>query len=129
MPDEVKLNTKRLIELREKMGLTKKQVSKQIGIEQSTYGKYELGHRQPSLELLGKLAEFFGVTTDYLLGRNDGETGVSNTPSDIPDELLILARNAGGLPEESRKALYEMISTTYDTFLKGYEAGKNSNHK
>ena len=61
----------RLAQLREVKGVRKKDVALILNIDQTTYGKYELGKRQPSLESLYKLAEYFNVTTDYLLGRSD----------------------------------------------------------
>lgn len=48
--------------------LTQEELSKLLGIKRSTYAKYETGENQPSYEILKKLAAFFDVTTDYLLG-------------------------------------------------------------
>ena len=39
----------------------------------STYQNYEAGKRIPTAEILIKLADFYGVTTDYILGRETGE--------------------------------------------------------
>jgi transcriptional regulator with XRE-family HTH domain len=50
-------------------------------LEQSAYGKYELGQRQPSLGVLQRLSNYFGVTTDYLLGNTDDLTPSSATTS------------------------------------------------
>ena len=55
--------------LREKEGLTQKQVANYLQLSRSTYTYYELGKRQPNLQTLSRLAEFFHVSTDYLLGR------------------------------------------------------------
>lgn len=59
----------RLRELREAKGLSRKAVAEKINIDQTTYGKYELNKREPDSETLKKLADFFEVTVDYLLGR------------------------------------------------------------
>ena len=61
----------RLEELRTEKKLTKKEVAAFLKINQSTYGKYELGKREPDYDTLTKLAELFCVSTDYLLGRTD----------------------------------------------------------
>lgn len=61
----------RLRELRKKVNLTQAAVGKMIGVDQRTYGNYELGNRDMSPEVLIKLADFYGVTIDYLLGRTD----------------------------------------------------------
>ena len=55
--------------LRESKGLTKKQVAAGVGITDRAYIAYEYGERDVSTETLSKLADFYGVTTDYLLGR------------------------------------------------------------
>ncbi len=60
--------TDRLKTLREQKGLTRKEVSEAVGLESSTYGKYEKGQRQPSYQILLALAEFYNVSVDYLTG-------------------------------------------------------------
>lgn len=62
-----------LKELRETKNFTKKQVANGVGITERAYIAYEYGERDVSTETLLKLADFYGVTTDYLLGRNTGE--------------------------------------------------------
>ena len=61
----------RLVILRNEKGLSKKEMAKVLKIDQSTYGKYELGKREPDYDTLRNLADFFNVSTDYLLGRSD----------------------------------------------------------
>lgn len=61
----------KLKELRSKKKLTIAQVSEMLGINTNTYAKYERCERDVSTETLSKLADFYGVTTDYLLGRDD----------------------------------------------------------
>lgn len=55
--------------LRESKKLTKKQVADAIGVTERAYITYEYGQRDVSTDTLQKLADFYGVTTDYLLGR------------------------------------------------------------
>jgi len=62
---------KRLRELREEKGISQRKIAPIFGISQSSYGDYELNISEPSLDMLIKIAEFFGVTVDYLLGRED----------------------------------------------------------
>jgi len=56
--------------LREKTGLTQEELSQKIGIKRATYAKYETGENPVPGVLLIKFADFFGCTTDYLLGRS-----------------------------------------------------------
>ncbi|MDE7401100.1 MAG: helix-turn-helix domain-containing protein [Clostridia bacterium] len=61
----------RLKELREEKGYTQKQLSDLLGINSVTYLHYEKEQRRPSYELLADIANFYGVTVDYLLGLKD----------------------------------------------------------
>lgn len=59
----------RLKELRLKKGVLQSEVAAYIGVNNSTYAYYERGTHNPTPETLCKLADFFGVTVDELLGR------------------------------------------------------------
>ena len=91
---------KNLKKLRKSKHLTQLDVAKVLDITVSAYGNYELGQRSPAPEMLIKLAEFFGVSVDYLLDRNvsayEISEGVSNyvlTPDQ--EELLMLYNEIG----------------------------------
>lgn len=58
----------RLLELRRAVGLTQKQVADELGIHSVTYLHYEKDQREPSLDTVVRIAAFYDVTTDYLLG-------------------------------------------------------------
>ena len=59
----------RLKELRLKKGVLQSEVAAYIGVNNSTYAYYERGTHNPTPETLCKLADFFGVSVDELLGR------------------------------------------------------------
>ena len=61
----------RLKELRESRGLTQKEVAEIIGYSEISYARYEKGEREPDISTLCKLAEYFNVTVDYLIGRGN----------------------------------------------------------
>ncbi len=61
----------RIRELREDNDLTQKQVAAILGCGQSVYSKYENGTTALPLESLEKLADFYNVSTDYILGITD----------------------------------------------------------
>ena len=50
-------------------GITQEAVANALGIPRGTYAHYELNKREPDTDMIKKLAEFFGVSTDELLGR------------------------------------------------------------
>mgnify|MGYP002517550451 CR=1 FL=1 len=55
--------------LRQKTLLTQKGVAQNIGIAQQTYAGYENGKHEPSIEIAIRLADFYGVSMDYITGR------------------------------------------------------------
>lgn len=55
--------------LRIDSGYTQKQIAQHLGISQNTYSQYEIGVLNYPLDVVVKLADFYGVSTDYLLGR------------------------------------------------------------
>lgn len=59
----------RLRDLREDADLSQKQVAALLGIQQTVYSRYERGFQTIPLEHLLTLADFYHVSTDYLLGR------------------------------------------------------------
>ena len=73
-----------LRKIRKERDLTMKEVGIAIGVGESTISQYETGKRQPDQQTLLKLADYFGVSVDYLLGR---KTEDNASPSlHIPDE-------------------------------------------
>ena len=60
---------KRLKELRLERNLSLRDIAEVLGIHHTSYENYEKDKSEPTQEMLNKIADFFGVTTDYLLGR------------------------------------------------------------
>ena len=58
-----------LKELREERGMKQAQIAIILGVKQNTYSNWENGTRNPSLEMLVKIADYYKTSTDYLLGR------------------------------------------------------------
>ena len=67
----------RLKLLRNNIGMSQQELATTWGVNQSTVGNWEAGHREPHLDMVRRIAAFFDVTTDFLLGT-----------SDTPDNLL-----------------------------------------
>lgn len=55
--------------LRKEKGITIAEAAKTFSVAPRTYSSYEAEEREPNIEMINKLADFYGVTTDYLLGR------------------------------------------------------------
>lgn len=84
--------SKILKDLRIENNLIQKELGQKLGISLSSISMYERGERQPDLETLIKIAVFFNVTTDYLLGCSDTpnfrNTNQQKTQSFNPSEFL-----------------------------------------
>lgn len=61
----------RLRDLREDHDMTQTQIAQILGIQQTVYSRYERGYQTIPIEYLLKLADHYGVTTDYMLGRTN----------------------------------------------------------
>lgn len=61
----------KLKELRIEKGLLQREVSSALGMTRNAFTNYENGYREPSLDNLKKICQFFDVSADYLLGLKD----------------------------------------------------------
>ena len=64
----------RIRDLREDCDLTQREVAEFLGIQQTVYSRYERGFQTIPVEHLLKLANFYHVSTDYMLGRTNNKT-------------------------------------------------------
>lgn len=109
------MNTDNLKAARKKSGKTQKEVAEGIGIGQGTYKNYETGAREPNGETLVAIANYFDVSTDYLLGRPTAQP-----PTDALERLFTeksfsaleeeLLRKYMELPHEARQAVVRFIN-------------------
>lgn len=60
---------RRIRDLREDKDLNQTEIAKMLGMSQTGYSKYETGENDIPTDILIKLADFYGVSVDYLLGR------------------------------------------------------------
>ena len=117
---------KNLATLRKEHGLSQQKLASDIGLARNTICQYESGNRVPDVSTLVLLADYFGVSTDYLLGREEkksvieGPTSASTTSSipavfgEIPDLLseerfVNTAKIYHELPDELRERAYMLI--------------------
>lgn len=105
----------KLKELRTNRKLTKKEVAEATGLTERQYIAYEYGERDVSTDTLIALADFYGVTTDYLLGREPPE----NAPNPLDslglnslDKAIVQAYIA--LKPAERTQLVELLTKIAD---------------
>ena len=73
-----KIFQERLRLLRSEKGVSQKQVAENLGITEVGYQNYEVGRRKPNFDVIPSIADFFNVSTDYLLGRTDNPNVLRN---------------------------------------------------
>ena len=61
----------KLRELREQKGVTQKEVANAVGCTSTVYSRYERREREPDITTLCRLADYFGVSVDYIVGRTN----------------------------------------------------------
>lgn len=106
----------RLKELRKERNLLQKEVAKAIGTSQANIGRWESGQNEPSSHYVIALADFFGVSADYLLGREDdfGNVAINADLSEEEKEILKTYRNLSPKQKE-----------TFTAFIKNYDTLMN----
>lgn len=95
----------RLKELRINKGISQLGLAEILGMSQQAIGKWETGKATPDYENLKKLASFFNVSTDYLLGNNPTNPPKMDNDNILDEDVKMLARNKmkDMLPEEREK--------------------------
>lgn len=112
-----------LAELRQDRGMTQKELAKVLYVSDGTISNYENGVHYPDVEKLMDIADFFGVTTDYLLGRCK-----NNLSPDVFSETLLGQRTTGDMIEviqsldaDHKQALNVILyDMQYHVMLRGY---------
>lgn len=89
----------RLKELRKINRITQKELAEHLGFTHVAVTKWENGQREPDFSTVVKLAQFFNVSTDYLLGKTDEpSTIIANEKISVPvqyEDVLVALNNDG----------------------------------
>lgn len=96
--------------LRERMGITQSEAARRMGIVRTTYSNYEAGNREPDNETLKKIADFYGVSVDFLLGAEEKKKPNEN---DLVVKEVLEAYNR--LSPEKKKIVEDLIKALMDT--------------
>lgn len=106
----LKDNLKRL---RESKGLTKRELCEKTGISERAYLTYEYGEREPKISVVEKLADFYGVTTDYILERDTSLTSFEEIISKMNENsnTMDVIEMYGQLPENVQQAIIDFMSS------------------
>lgn len=99
----------KLKELRKKHHLTQIEFARIFNISNGTVGNWESGIRQPDHETLVKIAKYFDVTVDYLLGVEDGNKKSPSNDGLAPDEQAVLSMYRMTSPEKRLDFIRQLI--------------------
>lgn len=117
--------------LRKEKGISQKQAAEDLGVGQALLSHYEKGKRECGLEFLIKAADYYNVSTDYLLGRSPVANGTMITNSTIENiEVPDKARNLSG-SELSALFAKKLVNNSVDVIysLLGKVKGSNLTDK
>lgn len=104
--------------LRKERGISQKNAADGLEISQALLSHYEKGVRECGLEFLVKVADFYGVSCDYLLGRSPNRTGETITVDQLPDPELAAKDHSGSgavsvLPVLNKKLISNSLNVLY----------------
>ena len=101
--------SERLRYLRREKKMSQAALAEAIGVAQSSITSYERDERKPSYEVLCLLADYFNVSTDYLLGRTDVPHMYSHGTADVKGTSWQIFSNTKDLSPENREQVERQI--------------------
>lgn len=124
----------RIRELRKQRNLTMKELGSLLGFSEVTVSQYETEKRQPNIEALIKLSNFFGVTVGYLLGVEDNEQLVASVPfsprEDYSEDEIRMVKIYRSLSQQGKEYILSQLNIATQVYTKnasvpvaGTEAG------
>ncbi len=90
--------------LREIHNLSQKELGEQLDVSDTMISMYEQNKKQPSLTTITKMATYFNVSVDYLIGLKEQD-------DEMPEKIRAVARGIMELPEENRKLAINIIKS------------------
>ena len=104
-----------MVELRTEKRISQKAAAVDLGVSQALLSHYEKGIREFSLDFLCRVAEYYNVTTDYILGRTDSRTGLDSSVLDDKEEDSLF----------NTKTIYRAAIMTHERMNAGsFQAGE-----
>ncbi|MFI8680440.1 helix-turn-helix domain-containing protein [Bacillus thuringiensis] len=103
-------------ELRKNSKITQERLGNAIGVSKMAISYFEKGKKSPGRESLEKIADYFGVTTDYLLGRSEDPELNEEEDTVVSEEGKNIMSLIESLPEDERKKAWEQLEM-YVTYM------------
>ncbi len=110
----------RLKELRTSKKIPQSVIAGHLGITNQAYSLYELDKREPDYETLLKIANYFNVSVDYLLGKTDVKNDdEKSTVTDDDIKFALFGEVADKIPDEKLQEVKNFAQFIKDNFKKG----------
>ena len=101
----------RIRELRIEADEMQKDLAKKLGIPANTFNQYETGKREPDFGTLKRIANYFGVSVDYLIGNDDKKNKPSITKDEgLSEDALRVAEKFSRLTPEDQSKVEEYVA-------------------
>ncbi len=106
--------------LRKERGITQKEAAANLGISQALLSHYEKGIRECGLDFVVKVADYYDVSCDYLLGRSPDRSGLTLSVDEIPDKDPSADNKFQGsvLPVLNKKLIVNSLNILFDMLQK-----------
>ena len=105
------IDINRLKECREKIGISKQETARRIGISQPAYLRYESGDRKPSLQMTKEIAKVLNTSVDYLVGNSDNSNPtLIEINIDDNSELFRIVELCSQMDEKQQKRIISYIN-------------------
>lgn len=106
----------KLRKIRKEKKITQEEISQFLGVKRQTYSAYERSVSTPDSLTLKKLADYFGVSTEYFFSE-DGISHSDGAQNEQEQKLLLLARRAQQIPESQREKILRNFEENIELYL------------
>ena len=103
-----------LKELRNNKGISQREFAQMLGVSQQTVGSWEVGRTEPDNNMLKQIADYFNVTTDYLLGHGATNIGTKIQPV-LNEKQTRLINGYDKLNDEGQNMLLGILASLQQT--------------
>ena len=107
--------------LRKERGISQKHAASDLQISQALLSHYEKGIRECGLEFLVKVADYYDVSCDYLLGRSPDPNGLTISIDDLPEQDIAVSTDdssLGVIPTLNKKLISNSLNVIYSLLQK-----------
>ena len=101
--------------LRKERGITQKQAAEDLGVSQALLSHYEKGIRECGLDFVVRVADYYNVSCDYLLGRSAERNGMMLSAEDLPnpEKMKDNVYHGSVLPTMNKKLISNSLNVLY----------------